>query len=260
MTELASSLGSRVRTINLLTRNAGTFREEVRFVRDGIPTWVESSGSYAAIRAKVELDSGVWSVNEPDTIFFTKRPQKDPKSIGKWPLFVHGDWSHAAEQILRSKSFQELLSQLDLKNGDSLHIYRNGVIFYSKPTAVPTFLDRAAVFLEIVQELCNFAGVKEEAIGLPAAFGDLNDLAQLWAISDDNDRADAIEEASVEALEELVRRVEPRIGRIDIHLGKHDGDRDAALGCLAEAAAEAKIRLSGRIVRTGLTYPSEGGA
>ena len=82
---------------------------------------------------------------------------------------------------------------------------------------------------------------------LPDSFRDLKPFILRWAESDDAERTALLEESTQEPLRELIEAVSPHFEQINEYLDSF-GDRPApeaatALGALAEAAAEARLKL-----------------
>jgi hypothetical protein len=78
---------------------------------------------------------------------------------------------------------------------------------------------------------------------LPHEFGDLQDLADLFAIADDVERERIESNIDDERKRDLVARVWPQMGSINQWLDAHDDDEAHLLGRLAEAACEVKIEM-----------------
>jgi hypothetical protein len=78
---------------------------------------------------------------------------------------------------------------------------------------------------------------------LPAEFSDLQDLADLFAISDDLSRAGQAGAATMVDQRRLVDTIWPRLGAINRYLDGHDDDSAHLLGRLAEAACEVAIEI-----------------
>jgi hypothetical protein len=85
--------------------------------------------------------------------------------------------------------------------------------------------------------------VGTEHTKLPAEFSDLQDLADLFAISDDLKRGENTDAASVTERRRLVDTVWPRFDAINEYLDGHDDDSAHLLGRLAEAACEVAIEI-----------------
>jgi hypothetical protein len=82
-----------------------------------------------------------------------------------------------------------------------------------------------------------------ESTRLPAEFSDLQDLADLFAISDDLKRGESAGATSAIERRRLVDTVWPRLDAINKYLDGHDDDSAHLLGRLTEAACEVAIEI-----------------
>jgi hypothetical protein len=82
-----------------------------------------------------------------------------------------------------------------------------------------------------------------EKTKLPVEFSDLQDLADLFAVSDDLKRGEGTDAASIAERRRLVDAVWPRLDGINRYLDIHDDDSAHLLGRLAEAACEVAIEV-----------------
>jgi hypothetical protein len=78
---------------------------------------------------------------------------------------------------------------------------------------------------------------------LPAEFSDLQDLADLFAISDDLRRAKQLGGASMADQRRLVDAIWLGLGAINKYLNGHEDASSHLLGRLAEAACEVAIEI-----------------
>ncbi len=252
--DLAKMLGVTVRKINVRdpnvfqreeddpARNAESlaFRDAIRFECEALQAEIRGNGRYLVLELKAAPNAGSWSINEPDQITLT-RPVKNP-SVGP-AVFASGILSPKAIDIIQREAFQGLLKQLDMSAGESVNFYKNAIVYYARSGDASKFLERTNAISRFVAGLTGPDKMELRPVVLPEPFADLNDCAQEWAISDDAERAEALEKASVEDLKSLVERVAPRLPSINKYLDTHSGETDAALGSLAETVAEAQIAL-----------------
>ncbi len=191
MTALAATLDAPVRKINHHDPNVANrleatvdkiFQESIRFHRNGLPTEIRFNGSLAVLESKININAGIWSINYPDRIMVTRQPQTEPMMVGRWPLFVAGPLSSAADTIWHSQTFRDLLNSLALGKRESLHFYRNAVAFYAEASDVPNFTRRAETLLAFLQRYAPTESRTNRIVQIPAAFQDLKDVAQVWAI------------------------------------------------------------------------------
>ena len=254
ISELARMLGVAVRKINMRdpnvfqreqgdpARNAESlaFRESIRFECEALQAEIRGNGRYLVLELKAAPNAGSWSINEPDQITLTRAVQNP--SVGP-AVFASGILSPKAIDIIQREAFQSLLKQLDMNAGESLNFYRNAVVYYARSGDASRFLERTNAISRFVAGLTGHEKAERRPVALPEPFADLNDCAQEWAISDDTERAEALEKASLEDLKYLVKRVAPRLLSINKYLDTHSGETDAALGSLAETVSEAQIAL-----------------
>ncbi len=78
---------------------------------------------------------------------------------------------------------------------------------------------------------------------LPDEFADLQDLANIFAISDDVERDRVEASVSQQQKQDLVSRVWPRMDAINTWLDAHDDEKAHLLGRLAEAACEVQLEI-----------------
>jgi len=252
MTALAATFDASVRKINHRDPNVANrldatvdkiFQEAIRFRWKCLPTEIRFNGSLAVLESKIDFNVGVWSINYPDQIMMTKQSQTKPIMVERWPLFVAGFLSSRANTIWHSQSFRDALNTLALGRSESLHFYRNAVAFYAEASDASTFTQRVETLLTFLERYAPTESESDRTVQIPAAFQDLKDIAQAWVISDDITRSETVENSSTEDLRRLVERVMPRINEINEYLKVHFDEESAALGALAEAASEAKLRL-----------------
>ena len=255
ISELAKMLGVAVRKINMRdpnvfqreqgdrARNAESlaFREAIRFECEALQAEIRGNGRYLVLELKAAPNAGSWSINEPDQITLT-RAVENP-SVGPTVFASGAVLSRKAIEIIQLETFQSLLKELDMKAGESLNFYKNAVVYYARSGDASKFLERTNAICHFVAGLTGPEKTELRKVDLPEPFADLNDCAQEWAISDDTERAEALEKASVEDLKALVKRVAPRLSSINEYLDTHSGETDAALGSLAEAVSEAQLAL-----------------
>jgi hypothetical protein len=94
---------------------------------------LKSNREYLAVEVEADFGFEVFSVNREDRMFQLRAV--DSPSHG--PLFTRdGSASSGLEQVTSSREFRELLSTLRFNRGESLHVYRNGLVAYLKATSV----------------------------------------------------------------------------------------------------------------------------
>ncbi len=255
--ELSKTLGVSVRAVDIRDPNVFereqraskkvaenlSFRYAVRFQCEGLKAEVRSNGLYLVLEVKANLNAGSWSINEPDQIIQTRRWESTSRLVDGMPLFITGaEPTDKAREIMESRALSALLKMLKLSDCESLHFYKNAIVYYSRSAD-------AAEFIKKSQAICSFIARARESkammriVELPEPFSDLNEYGQEWAISDDSEREEAIDKASLETLQRLVEHVAPRLPSINSYLDTHTDEKAAVLGRLAETVAEAQIAL-----------------
>jgi hypothetical protein len=254
ITELGKALGVPIRRVNVRDPNVFQreqetekkpenlpFKEAVRFEYGGIKAEIRGNGSYLVSELKTNLDTGVWSINQPDRIVLTHKVQNSP--IESSIFAATAMLSAQATEIIHHVAFQSLLKELDLGPRDSLHFYRNAVVYYARTADAAKFLKRTNALCRLVAGITSPQEKVSRHVDLPEPFADLTEYAQAWAISDDTERAEALENAPTEVLRKLIEHVAPRLSSINEYLDTHSGERAAALGSLAETVSEAQIAI-----------------
>jgi hypothetical protein len=224
-------------------RNAESlaFREAIRFECEALQAEIRGNGRYLVLELKAAPNAGSWSINEPDQITLTRAVQNP--SVGPAVFASGAILSPKAIEIIHLEAFQSLLKELDMGAGESLNFYKNAVVYYARLGDASKFLERTNAICHFVAGITSPEKAEPRHVDLPEPFADLNECAQEWAISDDTERAEALENASVEVLKKLVERVAPRLSSINEYLNTHSGEKYAALGSLAETVSEAQIVL-----------------
>ncbi len=142
----------------------------------------------------------------------------------------------------------EAIERLTLGPDDRVRVYANGIDLDLSRTTSPTDVARR------IHALVAFARTlppapRERSAKVPAAFADLQPFARRWAVTDDHDRAEALERANKRDLGRLVDAVVPRLADIELMLdaaGEPLSEEMIDLQALAQAAVEADIELKER--------------
>lgn len=150
--ELAKRFGKRVRKINLLDRNVCTspidrehpweilalpgdmFRHFVNFEFAGRQVKLLANGEFVAVQVRGSLDVEVLSFNRPDKIFNLQRSSFQIDELPSVTVFARGSCGDISG-LLGSGDLHRALSLLLERPAASLHIYRNGLVFYDRPEA-----------------------------------------------------------------------------------------------------------------------------
>jgi hypothetical protein len=142
------------------------------------------------------------------------------------------------------------IDRLALGHRESLHVYGNSLTVYIRPKSADRVADVVAGAATLAKDLPLNERPAADFSDLPRQFRGLVGLINKWADSDDQERADRLARTSRERLEGLVNQVAPHFASIDAYLDRfRDGavsESAAALGRLAECAAEAQLPLAKR--------------
>lgn len=227
----------------------GPFTEHIQFRRERLNIELLANEDYLALQVKAELPFQNFSINQGDRRFGRFDFATEIK-VGerRYPVFTRtGDLTAQQNQLLHSTDFSNFVAELELTDGESFHVTRGGLDIYVKDRS---FDDAERILrgvvslvakLEVPAPILNFEK-------LPTIFHTLIPLLKIWAVSDDQQRANLIEKAESIELQEFIKEVAPFYGAINSYLdsfGEKELDESAiALGRLAEAATEAKLRLA----------------
>jgi hypothetical protein len=136
-------------------------------------------------------------------------PIESLHELGGSAVFASRILSPKAIDIIQREAFQSILKQLDMSAGESVNFYKNAVVYYARSGDASKFIERTKAISRFVAGLTGADKMELRPVVLTEPFADLNDCAQEWAISDDTERAEALEKASLEDLKSLVERVAP---------------------------------------------------
>jgi hypothetical protein len=162
----------------------------------------------------------------------------------RYPLFTKtGNLSPDQRSLVENTEFRSLLRELDLQTGEKLIVSTDELSAYlKKPTA-----ERITSLIDGFVNLINHIDIPQEELDLnvlPPQFHPLIPLIKKWAIGDDLDREDFLENFPKAVLERFVMEVEPYLRPIDSYLDsfgyRPPSEQACALGRLAECAVEAK--------------------
>jgi hypothetical protein len=148
--ELAKRFGKRVRKINLLDRNVCTspisrerpweilalpadmFRHSVNFEFAGRQAKLLANGEFLVVQVRGNLDVEALSFNRPDKIFNLQRSSFQIDKLPSVTVFARESCGDISE-FLGSPDLHRALNLLLERPAASLHIYRNGLLFYDQP-------------------------------------------------------------------------------------------------------------------------------
>jgi hypothetical protein len=208
-----------------------------------------ANDSFVRVGARGKFRNESISINRVDRVIFTK---PTGITIGDRTLPVYSDVF--GERLRRSRVFTDarvlpLVMRIVRGPEDSVHLYQNmlnAYVFEPKNGAEVVSVVHDVVALADILQLHIY---NVEGTLLPPEFVALLPVANRWCIGDDVQRDDAIREARVEDLRDLVAAVKPRLNEIDAFLNRTSAPsaEAAALGTLAECALEAESYLAGEI-------------
>lgn len=248
---LARSVGARVDSCQYFNPNVGEWaRQQVRLRDGGYRVTVSSADSKIEIEVKGFGTQVSFSVNDVDRVCLLNRPLGMPVVGLACPVFVGATSSGEVGTWLRQPENVSLVSELNLKAGESLQVYRNAVVLIGRA-------ERAS--RDAVLSLCRLAerlrdrevsgfvdGLAFSPKALPRDLRHLEDLIRRFATGDDVFRDELLASASPEELEELRTRVDPLLPAINKFLDSFGGralsTEATLLARLAEAVDELRRR------------------
>lgn len=249
---LKSQFGGKVSSVQHRDANAdrqessaetgSIYTSRLVFTQAGRRTEIVANPELACISISGEFDVPLITVNAQDRCGFTSLSIGEVR-IGSFDYEVFtkdGVVTDSQNQLLHSSQLTGLISVHPFRKGEALHLYRNCLGLYVRKEDLSTILVRRMI------ALADIIPAESEAkdLELPAQFSDLRNILKGWAISDDQERSDKIDDASEEELRRFLAVVEPRLGAISSYLGdsKEDPSTDASanLEAIVEAAIEAR--------------------
>jgi len=201
-----------------------------------------ANSEFLKCEVKGDLETHPDSIGRPGLSCFTNEPRTWLEANGRrWPVFV-SDKETALETLrprLHDPTLIRAANGLLPLQSESLHFFEGAVVLYSQP---PT-ADAIMTALAILTSLVGTARSELDSVDLSALPPQLQDLIpyiRRWAISDDGERSELLDEASKPELEQLVAAVEQRLPEIDKYLdsfGKKgpSNTQDLALQTLGDA-------------------------
>src|SRR4029077_5607505 len=177
-----------------------------------------------------------------------------PNATGYSVFTQTGDLSFDQRVLINKAEFSSLIRELALQAEEKLSIFRNEISVYLKKPSMA----RVMACIDGLTTLATNIEVTEEEpdlTTLPAQLHPLIPLIRKWAIDDDSNREDFLENMPKAMLQRFVEEVEPYLHSIDSDLDsygqKPPPEEACALGRLAECAVEAKRLLEQKSPMTG---------
>lgn len=207
---------------------------------------LRSNREYLIIEVAAELDVDVCSINRKDRIGWTLT-QAILSAGFPAPIFSqNAELTRRQQELLTSPELSRLIEKIRFEQNESLHVYRNGLNVYLRPTSVEATL-------AIIEQMCGLVDsnihtqVETDFSDLPPTLQVLVPLIRRWGITDDDQRAEILDSVPTLSLELLVRAVKPHLPAIDTFLNsfgeKALSESAISLGALAECALEAEQML-----------------
>lgn len=208
--ELARASGTRLRHDNTeVPVDGGPFDRQTRVLRGGTAVRVRSNGRW--MRVEVDRDGPfVVAIGRKDRIFPADLPAG---AVDGLPLYVtaRADDAERGAAVEWLKLQSDVLGRVKLESGEGILIAQNKVSALLRPTPLEAFMHRLDAVHDLAEALPSAPEADEgdTEVRMPAGLEALDDLAAVWAIDDDEDREELMDDASDAALEELYARVEP---------------------------------------------------
>lgn len=263
---LARQFGRRVRETNLFDANVCSspthpdrpweylplpgdiFRHKVDIIFAAHKIRLRANGEFVVLEVPGSLDVVVISINRQNKVFQLERSPLKIPSFPYLEVFARST-DDSLRQFLASPSLSLALTAMRLKEDESLHIYRNGLVLYLKPASPDEVLSAGKALCDLLERLPS-SNDSVDLEGLPVVFKTLFPLIREWVEPDDEIRSELLEQKSEVALRKFVATVEPHIPAINRYLDSfgEQAPPEAAtlLGGLAECATEARLILEKR--------------
>jgi hypothetical protein len=261
----AKKLGTRVKKVNCYDANVcdaefspetkwqakvlsgHPFSQEVRVTYRDRRVHVMGNPDYIRCTVYGQLDMELCSINRPNKVSFVDRPSPlcvagDPR----WPVFqcAGKQPSEKLRRFLGDPKFHKTAQKVIRDSSESLHLFKDAIELYTKPTSVDAVIDAIDALSSLVGPHVSETLSVDFAV-LPASLHGLIPLIKRWAVTDDGEREALLAEASESELSDLVATVEPRLGEIDDYLQDSADESLPAIyiGALAECTVEARLSL-----------------
>lgn len=219
------------------------FLKQVRYPYRGRRVKVFGNTSFLQISVGGSFPIQPFSVNEVDLNNLLLQNQAIPNPTGYCVFTETGNLSFDQTALINRIEFSSLIRELTLETGEKLRIFRNDISVYLKKPSMA----RVTACIDGLTTLAARLEVTEKELDLsilPLKFQALIPLIRKWAIDDDTDREEFLENVPRTKLKKFVEEVEPYLQSIDSYLASVDqrppSQEVCALGRLAECAVEAR--------------------
>jgi hypothetical protein len=221
------------------------FRRRLNITIGGRKIKLEANSDFIVMCVYGDFDVDVCSINRRDKMFQLKRNYLFVPDFPSLPVYSR-EPDTDLRPLLDSASLHRALKCIQLNDRESIHLYRNGIVTYLQRDSKDDVMSAVGCACELAEQLPTVKdGLSLDQ--LPSKFSKLLDLIPKWAVSDDEQRNEMLEEMSSETLQSFVAKVSPFIPAIDEYLDSFvqepPTEAVVALGVLAECCLEAQIRL-----------------
>jgi hypothetical protein len=221
------------------------FRDQLSIEHDGRKIRLRANEHFMVVQISGSFDIVACSFNRRDLGTIPIDRAFVASGIPALPIFARRADS-ALKTVLDLAALRVALRDLELQANESLHLYSNAIELYLQRASVPEIISTITIACKLADQL-PAANQELDLSALPDQFIALSGLIRRWAVSDDLERTELLDEASNEALEKLVKTVTPHLEAIDGYLNSFGvaalSEAAIALGALAECAVEARLRL-----------------
>jgi hypothetical protein len=261
--DIAKQSGRRVSGANLFDANVCTspldpehpweilalpgdfFRHKLTINRRNRKTTLLANGDFIRAQVSGDFDVDAYSINRRDKVMQFEQSLLHVPGFPTLPVYSRQSDTDL-RQFLNSTTLNQALDTLQLRENESLHIYRNGLVLYLQRGSRDEIMSAVEAACKLTEQLP--ASKDSLDLGaLPAKFENLSDLIRKWALSDDEERSEMLAEKSLRELRVFVATVSPFIPAIDEYLDSFRPESPpmsaVALGTLAECCLEAQVRI-----------------
>jgi len=220
------------------------FRDQVSFEHQGRKLKLRANADFMVADICGNFDvAAACSINRRT---FGKELKERIPGFPSLPVFTSAANSDT-NALLHSPILQRALGNLSLKEQESLHIHTDAIVLYLQRSSLEEVTSAITVACTLADELPLAVMQDPNLSDLPEQFQVLNALVDKWAISDDEERTERINDASESELDRLVQSVIPLLPAINDYMQsfgiRPPSEAATVLGTLAECALEAQLQL-----------------
>ncbi len=243
---VCKSVSPRARPWEFTIVSGEPFSKQFRYSYRGRQISVVGNSSFLHLSVKGSFPTQPLSVNEMNLINpqlqYAKTLTID--NTPPYPLFTEtGNLSPDQRSLTEKPEFRSLIRTLNLHTEEKLNIFNDAISAYLKSPPIERVTGSIDGIIDLAENIEVATGELDFTV-LPLQFRPLIPLIQKWAIADDSNREDFLENLPKAAVERFVKEVEPYLRAIDSYLDSFrdqpPSEQACALGRLAECAVEAK--------------------